>query len=183
MCHFEKGSKNDITIVFSCPGRKEEEANKPAAGKTGENLKYILTDLNKFSELDWQRGHITITNSWDQIEYNGKNKRKRSEASEKEILMDANLNRLYEEIKHTRRFIICFGDNAIKAVKKLESGLQAKIIETHHLSLRKLNRSINKDIHGKEIIAGKTKIEQNANTHKRLQVICQKIKKQISDNI
>jgi len=35
-------------VVFSCPGRHEEEAKKPAAKTTGKNLDILMKKLNSF---------------------------------------------------------------------------------------------------------------------------------------
>lgn len=33
--NFNNGRINRITFVFSCPGKEEQDNNKPVAGKTG----------------------------------------------------------------------------------------------------------------------------------------------------
>ncbi|MEX3624911.1 uracil-DNA glycosylase family protein [Viridibacillus arvi] len=181
MCHFAKGLKNDITFVFSCPGKEEEEQNRPAAGKTGRNLEYILEELNNSSKLDWTRENITITNSWSQVEYKGLNGR--TEATLDEILETKNLKRLYKEVKDTEELIICSGDNAKFAINEISNtnSLKAKVVNIPHFSLKKLNTLVTEDVDGEKIIAGKNRNDQKANNKKRLKVICEQIEEQLYD--
>ena len=45
---YQQGRDNiDTAIVLSAPGRHEEKAGKPAAGKTGKTLNQALRALNK----------------------------------------------------------------------------------------------------------------------------------------
>lgn len=53
--HYESGSKNEIAVVLSCPGKKEEKATPqgPAKGQTGENLATLLEILSQQKFFFW----------------------------------------------------------------------------------------------------------------------------------
>ena len=140
MCHLEKGQKNEITLIFSCPGQNEEKANKPAAGPTGKNLEVVLDILDGQKGLSWNRDDVTITNTWDKVEYTSATYR--TEATTKEVLTVINLNRLYNEIKHTQKYIVVFGKRAKDVLKALKAthAFEAKVVEAPHLSFQNLNR-------------------------------------------
>lgn len=143
MCHIENGSKNDITLVFSCPGQVEEQFNKPAAGQTGTNLEIVLNYLNQRHILDWERDDITITNASDKPEYTAKSNR--TEATFSEITNSSNLLRLQGELENTSKYIVTFGKNANHAVNSIEKSKlnpNVKVIESSHLSFSNINRSI-----------------------------------------
>ena len=169
--HFEEGTEEEITLVLSCPGACEELKGKPAAGKSGENLEGILEEVNKLTGTgDWTREKVTITNAWDKIEHECKTGR--TEAKISEIKSSENLKRLFCEVKQTRRYIVCFGDKAQKAIQnmmkpysqnKIET--QPKIINVRHPSLQSLNQ-ISEDIHGKAIVK-----KQKDATQKRIEVV------------
>lgn len=174
MCYYESGSSNEVTVVFSCPGQKEMKSKKPAAGNTGMNLNIIFNFLNNFKGINWNRNSITITNSWPNIEYpkfTG-----RSEATEHEINHEDNLDRLYNDIKNTTKYIICFGNNAIFAVNKIKSNkkINASVISSRHLSLKHLNSKIDIDINGN--IIDETTTDK---TKARLEVVAKEIKEAI----
>jgi len=187
--HFRKGSENKVAAVFSCPGRIEERECCPAAGTTGRNLERLLAilRLNEKSKIKAVRKEITITNSWNKIEYLGKNG-KRSEATTEEILDSANLERLAQEVANVEEYVLCFGDKAylaictLKAQGKLNS--ECKIIYTRHLSSRSINQ-VTHDMKGQEILAapiarqqGDTrsiKAIENDNSVRRLAVIAKEI--------
>lgn len=62
--HYEKGTEPKVALVLSCPGEKEENAQKPAAGQTGINLEDLLSILKRdYNKLEFQSGLITIANS------------------------------------------------------------------------------------------------------------------------
>lgn len=179
--HFEPGTKNEIAVVFSCPGKEEQRAGKPAAGKTGTNLVLLLGLLNERSDLEFTREAITITNAWDQIEY--KNETGRSEAKLSEIYASDNLQRLTNELNHINRLIICSGEKAYNAVGKIKDLLNKKvtIVKIRHLGYQSLNQ-ISTDMKGNEILSVK-KIKQNGderderaigheNTLRRLETQC-----------
>lgn len=143
-CHFEPGNKNEISVVLSCPGNKEVSAGHPAAGITGKNIGIFFDELDKKSNLSWARNDITITNSWSKPESNSLTGR--TEPTEKEVLNQKNLIRLYKEIQHTTNVIVVFGKNAKAAIQELiKQGLissSIQIIEMPHLSTRFLNANV-----------------------------------------
>ncbi|CUM95591.1 hypothetical protein [Turicibacter sanguinis] len=97
MCHYKSGNKNEVTFVFSCPGRYEEEVGVPAAKVTGCNLDTLLSILNRKigSNASFNRQDITITNATTNVEF--KSKTGRTEATAQEVLDLANIQRLYHE--------------------------------------------------------------------------------------
>ncbi|MGE7696655.1 hypothetical protein ACQKNC_21590 [Lysinibacillus sp. NPDC094177] len=62
----------------------------------------------------------------------------------KEVLSKKNLQRLYSEIKNTKKYIITFGERAeqVLEVLKTKYGLNVKVISAPHLSFQRLNTSI-----------------------------------------
>ncbi len=177
LAHYEKGSESKITIVLSCPGKKEQELNKPASGVTGEHLEYLLSKLReKYSHTDFQRGKITIANAWKKIEFKGKNGTGRSEPTLLEVLDQDNLNRLSNDIENTTDYIICCGKNAkasllvLKYADKIDCN--CKVIYIPHLSTRGLCRSIFEDIGGTAI-----KPQSSNGITKRLDVVADNINK------
>ncbi|WFO49632.1 uracil-DNA glycosylase family protein [Aeromonas veronii] len=154
--HYEQGSETKIAVVLSCPGKQEKEHNKPASGATGANLNYILNKLeNKYNHSSFKRDKITITNAWDKVEFKGKNGTQRSEPTLFEVLEEANLDRLSDEIKNISEYIICCGVNAkaslltLKYANKISQG--CKVIYIPHLGTRGLCKTITRDINGHKI--------------------------------
>ena len=156
MVHLELGSENKFAFVFSCPGQKEQDATPPgpAKGQTGGNLNKLLSLLSsekRFTGMN--REMVTITNSWDKVEYKGKTKR--TEATKREVLDSNNLHRLAMEIENIEEIIFASGENAKACVSSLN--LEGKLKSTVQvISLRHLgNQSINQirwDKDGIEII-------------------------------
>ena len=108
--HYEAGSEDKIAFVFSCPGRREEEANPPgpAKGQTGENLKCLLRCMrNRHGIKGFRRGLITITNAWEKVEYCGKTER--SEPPDAHVKGEKNIARLTQELQNITDLIICCG--------------------------------------------------------------------------
>lgn len=194
MCHFQKGTTQEIAIIFSCPGKKEKKAGYPAAGITGSNLSKLINMLNNMSIFPFnnlKKKNLRITNAWSKVEY--EELTERSEASFEEIMNKDNLDRLNEEIKDINNLILCFGDRAkvavlaLKYANKIKNNL--KIIFVEHLGMQSLNR-IKYDMNGNEIIsvrkqkeAGLNKCEKEIgakNTEKRLRIVANKINKQFN---
>lgn len=196
--HYEKGSESKIAVVLSCPGQDEEKAQKPAAGQTGNNLENVLNILRDTYGLNnFERGKITITNAWSQVEY--ENKTKRSQADNKEILEENNLNRLADEIKDITDFILCCGDKAKIAVLALQQqgkfNQNCGILEVPHLGNQGMNATIKEDINSNEIISYKKasdKPKEEARSLKkiradnrisRLDVVAKEVYEQIAKEI
>lgn len=188
MCHYQKGMKNEIAFVFSCPGFAEKLAGTPAAGLTGDNLAKLFTILSAEKEIkiSWNRKDITITNAWSKVEY--KRHTRRTEAKLGEVLSSDNLSRLEQEIKGINNLIICCGDRAAVAVDELASQKKlssfVKVIKIKHLGYQSLNQ-IKLNINKTPIFSvntekkmGNTKTRKQIgsdNTNKRLQVIASEI--------
>ncbi len=158
-----------ITAVFSCPGRCEERANRPCKGMTGKSLDYILKKIH-FGGISLNRSLIGINNAWDKIEYTAKTKR--SEASDEEILENSNIERLNYELRYTN-VAIAFGDKAFLALDYIKKNYRRNLIvvKVIHLSPRKVNTSIKKDMFGNDLVKG-----AKGNLKKRLCVVAENIK-------
>ena len=125
--YFEKGTQNKGAIILSCPGQEEQKFNKPAAGSTGDNYNEISKYLIEDFHIDgFQRGNVTITNSWHKVEYTGKGGTGRSEATLNDIFEQNNLDRLADELKDITDFIMCCGVNAKAVVEYLLSHKKLK---------------------------------------------------------
>ncbi len=186
--HFSMGSENDYAFVFSCPGRHEEAAGHPVAKQTGRNFEKFLQALNQITgKNSFHRNRVTITNSWDQIEYQGKTGR--SEADLQEVLSTQNLNRLLDELAHVQEIIFCSGIRAEVAIGALKSSGQlqdVRILSMPHLGMRGIN-SIKTDLSGAAIIPAEKAVTlgiiekkekttySSDNTMKRLKVIAAKV--------
>ena len=159
--HFEEGDATDVAFVFSCPGRKEEEAQRPASGGTGVNLCDLLRILvekhrdtvAKITGLRaFRRGYVRITNAWAGVEYAGKNPEKpnRTEADDDEILDSSNLDRLQRDLSGIEHAIICCGDKASLAVGALrerqEISRTVGVFSIPHLGNRVLNSKYRNDM-------------------------------------
>ncbi|MED1601715.1 uracil-DNA glycosylase family protein [Alkalihalophilus marmarensis] len=194
MCHFQKGKKNEVAFVFSCPGAAEEAANKPAAGRTGTNLHQLLTILSqKYGEnIEWSREAITITNAWSQVEY--RKLTGRTEATVREVLTEENLTRLEAELRPVKKLIITSGGRAALAVKALQSARtiddKVKVLQIRHLGLRALNQ-IKVDVNGEPILSVADQLAKDhslssphagrGNTRKRLEVVAAEIGRELRE--
>jgi hypothetical protein len=179
--HIQVGKEKRVAVVFSCPGRHEEEAGYPAAKGTGRNLNLLLSLLAEaLGRSDLTRENVTITNVWPEVEYLGKTGR--SEASVKEITAPANLQRLQQELDEVTDFVIFCGDRARKAARRLKLRHDPKLVFVGHLGLRGLSL-INRDAGGERIVAapkGRRDV-QCENTRRRLEVLVQQILRQLQD--
>lgn len=162
--YFEAGTENKFAFVFSCPGKKERDADPqgPAKGQTGNNLNKLIEILAKdkrFSGLT--REKVTITNSWDKVEF--KALTGRTEANISEVLSQINLDRLTKEVEKIEEIIFACGKNAKSAILKLKKenklNKNVKVFELRHLGFQSLNQ-IKEDINGKEIKCYKTAFEK-----------------------
>lgn len=152
--HFSKGACDSIAFVFSCPGKKEELAGHPAAGQTGRNLEHLLGLLTQhLGECALTRIDVTIANAWKNIEYESLTGR--SEATDAEIRILSNMQRLATEIQHITELIVFCGDKAKIAAQELrENHLlseRPKFAFLGHLGILGLNK-ITTDLNGNRII-------------------------------
>ncbi len=185
--HIQIGARKSIAIVFSCPGRHEQIAERPAAKTTGRNLDILLSILsNVLGRSDLIRHNITITNAWPRVEY--KALTGRSEATENEVITQHNIERLEQELLDVTEFVIFCGDRAKIASHKLLLEKCPKRIYVEHLGTRGL-LSIKNDVYGQPIVAaGAQKLAgtkmskrqiQNENTERRLEVVANEVVKQL----
>ena len=129
-CYYNEGKNNKTPFVFSCPGNEESTCKKPIAGKTGTNFELVLVEL-KNSNLNSliktnNRYDYRITNAWSKVE--SKSLTNRTQATNKEIFTEKNLERLTSELKDISDLIICWGRKAEHAVTKIKSKLNANVI-------------------------------------------------------
>jgi uracil-DNA glycosylase len=175
--YLQKGSENRVAVVFSCPGRHEEMAGRPAAKATGKNLELLLSILGEALGRDLSREKVTITNAWPEVEYRGKTGR--TEASPKEITAAENVARLQQELQDITDFVIFCGERARLVAGKLRLKHHPKLVFIRHPGLRGLS-TINTDIYGGRIVAaGRNMREAQAQNNKRRleflvqQILCQ----------
>lgn len=187
---YQKGPQNSkVAFVFSCPGRHEEEAKRPAAKATGNNLAVLLEILNESNALNYalEREKITIANAWAKVEY--RSATQRTEATSEEVLQAENINRLANELAHVSEYIICCGEKAKIAVCAANStkliNKNCKLIFVNHIGNSGLNR-IKIDVTGQPILTVPTDISSKdrktlgkANTRKRLAVIANAISNEV----
>lgn len=185
--HFSRGAHDSCAFVFSCPGKHEQRAGHPAAGKTGRNLELLLAVMSaRLGHAALVRDCVTITNAWPQVEY--EELTGRSEATTLEILEATNIARLAGELQHVSHLIVFCGEKARRAAAELAKlnllAQEAKIAFVEHLGARGL-LSIEQDLQGNRIVAAKEQKRlgrriplrkiQNENTHRRIAVVAQRL--------
>ena len=131
--HLERGARDAVAFVFSCPGEVEQDQGRPAAGKTGDNLAEVLSLMAHRSYVgtdleceDWTRDNVWITNAWSDVEYVGLTGR--TEATTSEVLSTENVSRLANELSVIEKVIVCSGTRAQEAVSALND--QGRLIRT-----------------------------------------------------
>lgn len=166
-----------VAFVFICPGQEEKKEGKPVAGQTGKNLEILLSFLNKslpnvFPSTN--RYDYRISNLSDEIWPKRKNGRTIPLISS--IRTEKNIKRIIKEIEDCE-IIIFFSKNKTynKVIEEIERGLKRKqVIREMHLGFQSINRGIRCDKSGNELVRG-----DKGNTPKRLEVIAEKIKKEL----
>lgn len=80
-------------FMASCPGRHEEAAGRPLAGRSGENLRMGLQALRERFGDEWfpssRLEDYTLTNAWHRVEYPALTGR--TEATQAEVLAPDNV--------------------------------------------------------------------------------------------
>jgi len=162
---------------LSAPGRLEENAGRPASGKTGENLDLLINILHKrYPDLFPYTGRYAyrITNAVTDVHY--KAKTNDTEGSDKEVLNKENIRRILNEISGLTD-VFCLGNKASLLKNALEKeGFRGNIYCDIHLGLQSLNRKIKTDINGNPLHAG-----EKGNTQKRIEVIADRLDDQIKE--
>lgn len=130
--HYWEGRENNkIGFVLSTPGKDEENAERPAAGATGENMNAILNHLNKWNAILFpsaDRYQYLITNASTKIMHAGKGDGK-TQDQDSNITAKANIERLNKQLARCEVIILC-GDKA----QLIEQHLTGKnIVKTPHL--------------------------------------------------
>lgn len=163
-------SATGITAIFSCPGRFEKLADRPCSGMTGRSLEYILEKI-LFNGKRLNRSLVGINNAWSKVEFFAKTNR--SEADDFEILNSSNIDRLKNELKNTK-IAIAFGDKALLALNAVKNVGRSDlhIVNAIHLSPRRINTCIKKDVFGNVLKKG-----AKGNFKKRLSVVANDIKR------
>jgi hypothetical protein len=140
--HYWKGPENNKTgFVLSTPGKDEENAGRPAAGATGENMNAILSHLNKWNPIIFpsaDRYQYLITNASAKIMYAGKGDGK-TQDQDCNIIATANIQRLNKQLARCEVIILC-GDKA----HLIEQHMIGKIVvKTPHLGGKGLHNKYN----------------------------------------
>jgi hypothetical protein len=128
-------------FVFICPGRFEASRGYPCAAGTGANLGRVLAVLHERLPMQFpspDRSMYVITNSWKNVEYPALTQR--SVPTLGEVLDDANLARLADEIDALETVVAC-GAHAHAAVRALadRGAIRARMAFARHLSQRSVN--------------------------------------------
>jgi len=176
------GKNTQVAFVFSCPGAVEEKSKILVNGVTGSNLTKLIEIIRK-NEMyknyfdSENRYDYRITNASEIVHY--KKKDGISEASDKEIMSQKNIERLIDDLIGFS-VIITFGDKSYNAVKYCENKIgNTKIINVRHLSMLSINQ-IKYDCNGIKICnPNKDKNIGKKNTYIRLNTIAKKITAQI----
>ena len=130
--HFNQG-KLSTAFVFSAPGAKEEEAQCPVVGATGDNLSWALQDLvNNDSKRfpSTNRYDYRLTNAF--VHPLSKGADGRTEASKAEILNPANIARVKRDLAGCDVVILC-GARAGFLLEHLKD-LPSTVVEASHTS-------------------------------------------------
>lgn len=166
-----------VAFVFICPGQEEDNEGKPIAGQTGKNLETILYFLNKnHSKLfpSVRKYDYRILNLSDKIFY--KKKDGKTIPPIKCIRTEKNIKRIIRETENCE-IVIFFSKNKTynKVITKIKGKLKPKqTIQVMHLGFQSINRGIKYDKSGNKLVRG-----DKGNTCKRLEVIAEKIKKEL----
>lgn len=140
MNHYNKGCQNNsVAFIFSTPGRLE--TTRPVSGKTGDNMDAILQILNaKKPDLFCStcRYFYRITNASTNTMY-AANNNGRTESSNSEILMQANLDRITRELQNIKYVVLC-GKKACLLKDRLGPG-HFGYIESCHFGNKGLNET------------------------------------------
>lgn len=182
-CHFERGRKNEVAVVLSCPGSREEESIRPASGTTGKNLDLLLAKLGPLVGIpNLARCDVTVTNAFTRVEY--KARTGRSEASVAEVRQEENISRLNAELADISDLVIFCGDRAGVVAERVTLRAGARSVRITHLGMQGINQ-ITHDIDGAPIlsvadskIAGDKRSAKKigrANTSRRIDVLVQRV--------
>lgn len=169
--NYKENPSLPFCFLFSCPGLKELNSNKPCAGATGSNLDKILDILRTMNPqitTPKTRNDLYINNAWPLVEY--KKITGRTEASISDLNQNWNIVRLRDELAHVKK-IIAFGNNAKHVVNIIKSYNPHLITAgSIHISMTSINTSITHDINNKVISRGCKHA-----TYKRLEVVASRI--------
>lgn len=128
---WEGPANNKIGFVLSTPGEEEGNADRPAAGATGDNMDAILKHLNAWNPVIFSssdRYQYLITNASTKIMYARKDGGKTQDL-DSNITTITNVERLKTELAKCEVVILC-GDKA----HLLEQHMIGKIVvKTPHL--------------------------------------------------
>ncbi len=123
----------------------------------------------------FQRGKITVGNSWSKVEFVGAGGTDRRQATLPEILDAGNLARLASELGEITDFIMCCGENARESVARLKAdGLlreRCRILRVCHLSNLGINNSIQIDVNGEPIQSYKKSADKPSCEYRSLKQI------------
>lgn len=129
----------EIVFVASAPGQEEAKQGRPLAGESGKHLDEILSHL-KYKGKNLSRDSISIDNAWTKPLWDGKDGE--TEASLGNILSDANLLRLNEDIGPNTKIVVPLGKRAERAVLAVKEKFNRNFVvlkDICHPSLKALN--------------------------------------------
>lgn len=127
--HYCEGRDARVAFVFSAPGRHEELQGAPVSGMTGSNLDAALLVLHAARpELfpSTARYDYRITNAFAGVLHEGAHGR--TEATPKEILEPANVERVLKELEGVESAILCGGKPALLKDRIEAHGLRAAVV-------------------------------------------------------
>ena len=135
--HYCKGCI-PVAFVFSVPGKKEQDANRPISGATGVNLSYALEVLNEqapelFKSQD--RYCYRITNAYSKPTYRSKDKI--TEQGFKEITAEDNVKRVICDLAECEIVVLC-GRRAQMLASQIEMAGNYLVIPMWHTSSQAL---------------------------------------------
>jgi uracil-DNA glycosylase len=138
-----QGDDPTIRTAFmaSCPGRHEEAAGRPLAGRSGENLRAALEALrNRFGDAWFPSSRLedyTLTNAWERVEYPALTGR--SEATAAEVLAADNVALVRARtVDAGLTHIVALGERARQMAARLGA---TAVIAGPHPSPRHINMS------------------------------------------
>lgn len=155
--HLCKGdAQNKIAFILSTPGKLEGEAERPAAGDTGDNMNGILDILNKSDPIHFpniDRYRYLITNASTKVMHSAKNDKK-TEDADRNVTKPQNVDRVRREIENCTIVILC-GQKANLLAPHLSEKVLIRISHLGNKGLR--NKYRNDDSRLKGISTGKNR--------------------------
>ncbi len=176
---------NSIVVILQNPGKKEEQAHHPAAGKTGQNLHFLLAklkDVNQkilcvpqndfvYSETEPQKG-VMVVNACEE----------EGDSRSLPTSFDCGHVRFVAKQIKDKRLVLCFGKVAASFYDLIKGAQCANrmnesqiVLKCCHLGMKALNRKIPNTVLDEQRFFGK-----NA-TEKRIDIVAQYLISQLGN--